>query len=107
MTDATHFLMDGAPGDVDLPVIAARLAELQGVMDVHHVHGWALTSGRYVFLAHIRIEDQSDASERILDLAHRILKEEFGFFFSTLQVEQRCLDELTSAEIDSVVAQRR
>lgn len=104
LVDAAHLLMDGTPGDVDLPTIAARLGELRGVANVHHVHGWALTSGRYVFSAHIRVDDRSDGDQEVLEAAHRILKEEFGFFFSTLQVERRCLDEEDTAEIDRAVA---
>lgn len=106
LTDATHLLMDGTPGDIDLPVVAARLAELSGVEDVHHIHGWALTSGRYVFSAHIRVGEGPDAAEKVLGLAHRILKEEFGFYFSTLQLERHCLDEVAAAEIDRVVTQK-
>lgn len=103
LADATHLLMDGTPGDINLPSIAARLSDLRGVDDVHHVHGWALTSGRYVFSAHIRIDDRARGAQEVLEAAHRILKEEFGFFFSTLQIERRCLDEAASGEIDQVV----
>ena len=105
LSDATHLLMDGTPGDIDLPVVAARLAELPGVEDVHHVHGWALTSGRYVFSAHIRVGEGPDAAEEVLEPAHRVLKEEFGFYFSTLQLERHCLDEVSAAEIDRVSTQ--
>lgn len=104
LTDATHLLMDGTPDDIDLPSIAGRLSEIPGVADVHHIHGWALTSGRYVFSAHIRIDESNRKSEEVLETAHSILKSEYGFFFSTLQVEWHCLDENASAEIDHVSA---
>lgn len=102
LADATHLLMDGTPSDIDLPTIAARLSDLGGVENVHHIHGWALTSGRYVFSAHIRIDERVGDSQEILEAAHRILKKEYGFFFSTLQVERNCLDEDASADIDQV-----
>lgn len=30
--------------------------------------------------------------ERVLERVHHLLKDRFGFYFSTVQVEQRCLD---------------
>lgn len=98
LADATHLLMDGTPGDIDLPTIASRMSELGGVKVVHHVHGWALTSGRCVFSAHIRVGDGDEQS--MPEAAHKFLKEEFGFYFSTIQIEKRCLDERAVAEID-------
>lgn len=103
LSDAMHLLMEGTPDDIELPTIAARLAEIEGVQDVHHVHGWALTSGRYVFTAHIRVPDQKIDPDDTLKAAHRILKDEFGFFFSTIQIETTCLDERHATEIDQAL----
>ncbi len=104
LSDTMHLLMDGTPEDIELPAIAARLAELEGVRDIHHIHGWALTSGRYVFSAHIRLTDQKINTDDILKNAHRILRDEFGFFFSTIQIETTCLDERHAAEIDQALS---
>ena len=102
MSEATHLLMDGTPGDIDLPQVAGQISRLKGVQDVHHVHGWALTSGRYVFSAHIRVQDDATDTHALLEQAHGLLRDKFGFFFSTLQVERDCLDEVGSEAIDSV-----
>jgi len=99
-----HLLMEGTPDDIELPTIAARLAEIEGVQDIHHIHGWALTSGRYVFSAHIRVTDQKIDPDDILKAAHGILKDEFGFFFSTIQIETTCLDERHAEEIDRALS---
>ena len=101
LRDAVHLLMDGTPDDVSLTQVIATLEALDGVSDVHHVHGWALTSGRYVFSAHIRTLPQwrGDAGE-LLKTANGVLRERFGFFFVTLQIESVCLDEAGSNAID-------
>ncbi len=99
LRDATHLLMDGTPGDISLPDVAATLEKLESVEDVHHTHGWALTSGRYVFTAHLRISEEADA-DAILAAAHAVLKEQYGFFFVTLQLEKQCLDEGDADPID-------
>lgn len=99
LRDAMHLLMEGTPGDIDLADIRARLEALDGVDNVHHVHAWALTSGRYIFSAHIRATDAADG-QAVLKEAHHLLKHEYGFFFATLQVEQTCLDERGAEAID-------
>ena len=68
--------------------------------DVHHVHAWALTSGRYVFSAHLRTDATTAAEDDLLVRAHDLLRDRFGFFFVTLQIETTCLDEAAAAEID-------
>ena len=99
LRDATHLLMEGTPADINLADVSRELQSIVGVNDAHHVHAWALTSGRYVFSAHLRIGKDTD-NERILNNAHKMLKENFGFFFGTLQLETTCMDEAHAAEID-------
>ena len=63
-------------------------------------HAWALTSGRYVFSAHLRTGTGASADDDLLVRAHDLLRDRFGFFFVTLQIEATCLDEAAAAEID-------
>ena len=99
LKEATHLLMEGTPEDVDLDAAIASLVAIEGVENVHHVHSWALTSGRYVFSAHLKLEDEGD-NAAILKKAHGLLADDFGFYFSTLQLETECLDEDGAAAID-------
>lgn len=104
MRDAIHLLMEGTPDDVDLANIVAELLNIDGVADVHHVHAWALTSKRYVFSAHLRLASANEHDYgRVQIRAHELLKDKFGFFFSTVQLELTCLDEGQSQAIDTQV----
>jgi cobalt-zinc-cadmium efflux system protein len=96
LREATHLLMEGTPPEVDLAQVTAALEEIE---DVHHVHAWALTSGRYVFSGHVLIREKADP-QAVLRSAHEMLKKRFGFFHSTLQVETVCLDEVGAEAID-------
>ncbi|MDA3858754.1 MAG: cation diffusion facilitator family transporter [Roseovarius sp.] len=99
LRDSMHLLMEGTPEDVSLGDVTQALEALRGVANAHHIHAWALTSGKYVFSAHLRIRGD-DAPQEVLKAAHQTLRERFGFFFVTLQVEDRCLDESGAERID-------
>lgn len=99
LRDSAHLLMEGTPDEVSLPEVIAVLRKIKGVSDVHHVHAWALTSGRYVFSSHLRVRDGVDP-QAVLKAAHAKVKQHFGFFFVTLQVETTCLDESEAQAID-------
>lgn len=99
LRDASHLLMEGTPPGIELHQVSAALAGLDGVVDVHHPHAWALTSGRHVFSAHLRVRDDA-LYPAVLASAHDLLRHRFGFYFSTLQLEVRCLDEETAPQID-------
>lgn len=99
LRDSTHLLMEGTPADVSLRDVSEALESVEGVRNVHHVHAWALTSGRYVFSGHLRVTEGGNP-QHVLAEAHRRVKERFGFFFVTLQVEDVCLDESGAKAID-------
>ena len=50
--DSIRVLMETVPSDVDLPDVVDALVRIHVVEDVHHVHAWALTTGRNLFSAH-------------------------------------------------------
>ncbi|WP_104017595.1 cation diffusion facilitator family transporter [Roseovarius nitratireducens] len=99
LRDSIHLLMEGTPSDVSLGEVTRNLEAIDGIADAHHVHAWALTSGKYVFSAHLRVRQGADPQET-LKTAHSMLRKRFGFFFVTLQVEDRCLDESGAEAID-------
>lgn len=99
LRDSIHLLMEGTPDGVSLPEVTQALEDLDGVADAHHVHAWALTSGKHVFSGHLRVRKGVDPQD-VLKAAHSMLRDRFGFFFVTLQVESRCLDESGTETID-------
>lgn len=99
LRDSMRLLMEGTPEEIDLRHVVEALEALEGVKDAHHVHAWTLTSGRNVFSGHLRSSEDVDPHE-LLKKAYGMLKSEFGFFFVTLQIETRCLDESGAEEID-------
>lgn len=67
--------MDGVPAEIELEKIKAELLKAQGVVDVHHMHVWALSTTETALTAHIVVK-QAELStfDKIKhDLRHRLL----------------------------------
>lgn len=97
--DALSILMETVPANVDVEAIQSALHNVQGVEDVHHIHAWALTSGKNLFSGHVQIGEGTDAN-RVLKDATTILKNDFYFYFATVQIETECLQGDTAQAID-------
>ena len=84
--DALDIFMETVPKEVDIENVKLALLGILGVKSVMHIHAWALTSNQNIFSAHIQVYDPKNSST-ILRQAEDLLKDRFGFYFSTLQVE--------------------
>ena len=103
MKEAAHLLMEGTPDGIDLAAVVADLESIAGVRDVHHAHAWALTSGRHVFSAHAHIDGEIvEDADAFLDQVTTRLREQHGFFFATVQLEERCHGEASADDIDAL-----
>ena len=83
---ALRILVQAAPPDLDVDAIAADLGAVPGVVDVHDLHAWTLTSDMEVVSAHLMISAGTEAHD-VLDQARTILLERYGIGHATLQVE--------------------
>ena len=83
---AVNVLLEGVPPHLDVTEIGLALAEAPGVLRVHDLHIWTLTSGREAMSAHV-VVDAGAASDRILQALHLLLHARFGIDHTTIQVE--------------------
>jgi len=83
---ALRVLVQAAPDRVDVPGLQAELAAITGVVDVHDLHVWTLTSDMEVATAHLMVATGTD-SHAVLDQARTLLAERHGITHATLQVE--------------------
>jgi cobalt-zinc-cadmium efflux system protein len=84
--EAIRILVQAAPAHLDLDRIKSTLASLPGVLDIHDLHVWTLTSGMEVTSAHLMIGNDRDPNVT-LDGAREILERDFRIAHATLQVE--------------------
>jgi cobalt-zinc-cadmium efflux system protein len=55
--EAVHVLLEGTPRDVDPEKIRSHLLEVPGVVDVHDLHVWTITSGLPSLSVHVTVDD--------------------------------------------------
>jgi len=84
--DALRVLVQAAPDHLDPEAVAAGLGGIDGVVGVHDLHIWTLTSQMEVVTAHLAIADGADHAT-VLAAGRRLLADEFGLDHTTLQVE--------------------
>ncbi|MGB5951627.1 MAG: cation diffusion facilitator family transporter [Ornithinimicrobium sp.] len=75
-----------APAGIEPDDMIRALEQVPGVMAVHDLHVWTLTSGMDVATAHLVAGHDS---QDVLTAAARMLREEFNIAHATLQVEDQ------------------
>ena len=84
---AIRVLVQSAPEHLNVAALQADLATIAGVIDVHDLHVWTLTSEMDVASAHLMVASGVD-THSVLDQARVLLAERYGITHATLQVEQ-------------------
>lgn len=83
---ALRVLVQAAPPEIDVEAVRADLATLSGVVDVHDLHVWTLTSDMEVASAHLMVAAGTD-THSVLDQARDLLGDRYGVHHATLQIE--------------------
>ncbi len=86
--ETLHILLEGTPRSIDLSEIRAAMQGVAGVVNVHDLHVWSLTSQSHALSSHVQvIEMQLAESEAVLERINHQLRDHFGIHHSTIQIE--------------------
>jgi cobalt-zinc-cadmium efflux system protein len=88
---AINVLLEGTPADVSIEDVQERLLELPGVIGLHDLHIWTITSGFVAMSGHVIVEDDLDRDHLIVDV-RKLLHDRFDIDHVTLQVESLRLE---------------
>ena len=83
---AVRILLQAAPDHVDLDALAADLGAIPGVVDVHDLHVWTLTSEMEAASAHLMIRAGTEL-HAVLDSARALLDHRYRIEHATFQGE--------------------
>ena len=83
---AVRVLLQAAPDHVDLDALADGLESIEGVVEVHDLHVWTLTSEMDAASAHL-VTAEGVEGHGVLDRARHLLEHDYGIVHGTFQVE--------------------
>jgi cobalt-zinc-cadmium efflux system protein len=84
--ESLHVLLEAVPAHIDLETVAQDMADIPGVLTVHDLHIWTLSSGQIALSAHLELVSFDDW-DRILRATRQRLDERHGIRHVTLQPE--------------------
>lgn len=98
LKESLNILMEGSPKGVCLDALVAQIRGVDGVLSVHDLHIWSITSGANALTAHIVVSGElsvREAEQIMAEISHEM--EHLGITHTTLQLESsdnECADEL-------------
>jgi cobalt-zinc-cadmium efflux system protein len=86
LREALDVLLEATPKGIDLDYVREHILEAPGVVGVHDLHAWTITSGMNVVSAHVVLGEDAKTGE-ILDHLGMCLSDDFDVKHSTFQLE--------------------
>ena len=90
LRDVVDVLLEATPRGVDLDEVRRHITEVPGVVDVHDLHAWTITSGVPVLSAHVVVDDaciEQGQTGQVLDRLGECLHGHFDVEHCTFQLE--------------------
>ncbi len=97
LRDSFNLAVDAVPAGIEVGRVRDYLAGLPAVVDVHHVHIWALSTSEAALTAHVVLADNR-TDNTLLGEINRELGERFGIGHATIQFESRAAAGCANAE---------
>ncbi|MDX6512322.1 MAG: cobalt-zinc-cadmium efflux system protein [Gaiellaceae bacterium] len=86
LRESTRIFLEASPGDIDPGEVGRTIVAEPGVVEVHDLHVWTVSSGFPALSAHVLVESGADC-HRLRQELEELLGERFGLDHTTLQVE--------------------
>ncbi len=86
LRDSTNILLEATPRGLDAGDIGRRMAAAEGIVEVHDLHIWTITSGFPALSAHVLVGSSEDCHARRREL-EGLLTREYDISHTTLQVD--------------------
>jgi len=86
LRDAIDVLLEATPRGMRLAQVREHLLRAEGVVDVHDLHVWTITSGMKVASAHVVLRDGAKPAS-VLEELNECLADDFDVEHSTIQLE--------------------
>jgi cobalt-zinc-cadmium efflux system protein len=88
--EAVDVLMEAVPAHIDVETLRRALEQVPGTDEVHDLHVWSLTTGRYALSAHVVVNGESctePGDDQILAAMAELCARDFHIEHVTIQIE--------------------
>lgn len=96
LLEAVFVLMESAPRGIDVDDVRRSMSEMPGVLGVHDLHVWTITSGMDSLSAHVVVVEQPPPADLLAEL-RTMLHDRFGIDHITIQIEPEDFEERPTA----------
>ena len=86
LRESVDILLEASPRGVDMAEVERHVLEAPGVVGVHDLHAWTITSGMRVVSAHVVLAPEAQPGD-VLDHLGMCLTKDFDIAHSTFQLE--------------------
>lgn len=93
LKESVSVLMEWAPRGIDVDEVRDAMMSVPGVLAVHDLHIWTITSGMDSLSAHV---EASESTSGLLKSLRECLHERFGIDHVTIQIEPKGFEETTT-----------
>ena len=95
LKETLDILMEGTPAHIDVRVLGERMAQVPGVISVHDLHVWSVTSDFETMSGHVVVSDDLDGErqQELLATLGQTLARDFGIDHVTIQLESNHMVE--------------
>ncbi len=88
--ESVDVLLEGAPRGLSIPEMLADLGGVEGVLSVHDLHVWSITSGMPAMSCHVVLRSGTDPRVALSALI-RLMREKYRIEHTTIQIEEDSL----------------
>ena len=101
--ETTRVLLEATPTHLDAAEVISAMAQVDGVVGVHHLHLWTVSTELTALSAHVVVAGSPSLldGQRLAGAVRRVLAESFGIDHATLELEcEPCADGSEPADCD-------
>ncbi|MBI5510449.1 MAG: cation transporter [Deltaproteobacteria bacterium] len=87
LREVVEVLLEAAPRGIDTERVRRLMTSMAGVVSVHDLHVWSITTGLPALSAHVVVADHSQDCDHLRKALQEELKKSFAIDHATLQIE--------------------
>ncbi len=89
LKDSLNILLEGVPEGIDLGDVEQAMLAVPGVLSIHDLHLWSLTTGKTSLTAHVVYDQTYSPEEALMPALETVLANRFKVVHTTLQCETK------------------